>query len=180
MITSMFKDLKPDGNQWPFTHKMYCSPLRGAALATTLCFLGGCAQTQEIYSVDSHGVGLSDSQLMSRNVDPMQKHTAEERHADLTASLATDFDNPVKLLHGGFPSYPVDLRRAGVEGVVTVRFTVNENGLVEDANILSSPDERLSDLSLESIRSWRFAPLVRKGSPSKGYFVQKFPFRLVP
>lgn len=180
MIASVLRDRVTSGDQCSFVLKIDGALLRSFALATTLCFLDGCANKQENYSVDSLGRGLSDSQLMSRNIGLTQKHDAETRHAELIESLATDFDSPVKLLHGGFPSYPDDVRRAGIQGVVTVRFIVNESGLVEHANVLSSPDKRLSDVSLESIGSWRFAPLVRRGVPSRGYSIQKFPFRLTP
>jgi TonB family protein len=140
----------------------------GVVLATTIFFLSGCGHQRTTYYPDpSSG-------------EPMRKEIAEAKRSEEIAKLPTEFDEPIRLLYGGLPTYPYYLRQAGIEGAVRVGFIVNEIGGVEKATILSSPDKRLSDLSLESIRSWRFAPLKKKGTPTKAYFVQEFPFKLVP
>lgn len=54
------------------------------------------------------------------------------------------------------PDYPKKLRQAGIEGDVTVRFTVSGDGLVSgvSANYLAHPE--LARLAVEAVRRWRF------------------------
>ncbi len=55
------------------------------------------------------------------------------------------------------PKYPRDALRDGVAGEVTVAFTVNTDGSVSSATIVTSNPRRVFDsAALEAIRKWRF------------------------
>jgi protein TonB len=55
------------------------------------------------------------------------------------------------------PTYPRDALRDGVSGEVTVTFTVNADGSVSGASVVSSNPRRVFDnAALEAIRKWRF------------------------
>lgn len=55
------------------------------------------------------------------------------------------------------PAYPRDALRDGVSGEVTVAFTVNADGSVSGASVVSSNPRRVFDnAALEAIRKWRF------------------------
>ncbi|HEV2606378.1 MAG TPA: energy transducer TonB, partial [Xanthomonadaceae bacterium] len=55
------------------------------------------------------------------------------------------------------PVYPRDALRDGVSGEVTVAFTVNPDGSVSGASVVSSNPRRVFDAAaLEAIRKWRF------------------------
>ena len=55
------------------------------------------------------------------------------------------------------PTYPREALRDGVSGEVTVSFTVNADGSVSGASIVSSNPRRVFDnAALEAIRKWRF------------------------
>jgi len=56
------------------------------------------------------------------------------------------------------PVYPRDALRDGVSGEVTVAFTVNPDGSVSGASVVSSNPRRTFDgAALDAIRKWRFA-----------------------
>jgi protein TonB len=55
------------------------------------------------------------------------------------------------------PNYPRDALREGVSGEVTVAFTVNADGSVGGASIVSSTPHHVFDAAaLEAIKKWRF------------------------
>ncbi len=55
------------------------------------------------------------------------------------------------------PSYPRDALRDGVSGEVTVSFTVNPDGSVSGASVVSANPRHVFDsAALEAIRKWRF------------------------
>ncbi len=55
------------------------------------------------------------------------------------------------------PTYPRDALRDGIAGEVTVSFTVNADGSVSGASVVSSNPRRVFDnAALEAIRKWKF------------------------
>jgi protein TonB len=64
------------------------------------------------------------------------------------------------------PDYPESAREDGVSGSVTLSYTVNGEGRVEDARVVkSSGDSRLDQAALEAAKKWRYKPAVREGQP---------------
>ncbi|MGB3544540.1 TonB family protein, partial [Rubrivirga sp.] len=74
--------------------------------------------------------------------------------------------------------YPEMAREAGIEGQVVVQFVVNEQGRVEDAVVLRSPDDMLSRASLEAVNGLEFRPGQDGGVPVKTRFAVPVTFRL--
>ncbi len=74
--------------------------------------------------------------------------------------------------------YPPDARAANVQGQVVLQFVVNEQGAVEDARVLRSPDDRLSEAALAAVRASRFTPGRQRGEPVKVRFAVPVTFRL--
>ena len=74
--------------------------------------------------------------------------------------------------------YPALAREAGIEGQVVVQFVVNEEGEVEDATVLRSPDDLLSEAALAAVRQSRFEPGRNGGAPVKVRFAVPVTFRL--
>jgi len=75
--------------------------------------------------------------------------------------------------------YPDNVRKKGVEGVVLVRFVVDEHGDIKDPIILRSPD---SSLSIETLRVIslmpKWAPGENNGKPVAVYFTMPVVFQL--
>ena len=64
------------------------------------------------------------------------------------------------------PTYPREALRDGVSGEVTVSFTVNSDGSVSGASVVSSNPRRVFDgAALDAIRKWKFEP---PGQPVPG------------
>jgi TonB family protein len=107
--------------------------------------------------------------------------SAKKAKADFQAALAQmdpgETDQPPTVVHAEFPSYPLEARATRSAGVVTVQFTVDEQGSVCDPVILSSPDPLLSEASLRAIRTWKFMPRTKDGSPTKVTCLQRFAFQ---
>jgi len=66
------------------------------------------------------------------------------------------------------PLYPMRARRRGIEGWVTVRFVVNEQGRVENINITAAEPETIFDQSVrQCVSGWRFTAGNVAGIPVK-------------
>ena len=60
------------------------------------------------------------------------------------------------------PVYPQDAFIKKIEGVVTVQFVIDTNGMVGSVRVIRSVP-LLDQAAIESVRQWRFAPAVKKG-----------------
>ena len=60
------------------------------------------------------------------------------------------------------PPYPAELRKAKIEGLVTLVFVLDENGRVEDPRVENSSRPEFEKPALEAIRKWRFRPGQRR------------------
>ncbi|MGC8771677.1 MAG: energy transducer TonB [Brevinematia bacterium] len=61
------------------------------------------------------------------------------------------------------PVYPEEARRLGIEGAVVLKIYINEDGSVEDVEIVKSPNELLSIASKKAIMSVKFKPAKAAG-----------------
>jgi protein TonB len=62
------------------------------------------------------------------------------------------------------PPYPPRALRAGIEGVVTVEFTITDDGSVRDPRVVrSDPPQVFDDTVLKTILKWKFNPKVVDG-----------------
>jgi TonB family protein len=64
------------------------------------------------------------------------------------------------------PVYPVSMREAGREGVVSIEATIGADGMVASARVLSAqvhPD--FGNAALEAVRQWEFTPTLLNGTP---------------
>ena len=72
-----------------------------------------------------------------------------------------------KLVHAPQPAYTDAARAAGIEGKVRLQLTVDENGKVLDAKIVSGLGYGLDDLALAAARAVTFEGAVRCGKPAR-------------
>jgi periplasmic protein TonB len=61
------------------------------------------------------------------------------------------------------PNYPADLKRKGVEGFVEVGFIVDENGMVQNAHVLSSSQREFEQAAVLAVAKWKFKPGKKGG-----------------
>lgn len=74
-------------------------------------------------------------------------------------------------------SYPSAAKRRGITGVVKVEYVVDENGRVEQINIVDSPDRSLSNATTEVLERARFQPAEKSGRAVKVRMRAAVPYR---
>lgn len=68
------------------------------------------------------------------------------------------------IAHKVNPHYPEDVKRAGIEGAVVLRATINKAGEPTELIQISGPTE-LGPASIEAVRQWRYQPYKLNGEP---------------
>lgn len=77
------------------------------------------------------------------------------------------------------PQYPREALLKCLSGVVTMEFTILEDGSVEDPSVVSSNPPRLFDRSaLRAITRWKFKPRIVDGRPVKRRATLPLEFKL--
>ncbi|HWA87048.1 MAG TPA: energy transducer TonB, partial [Opitutus sp.] len=87
-------------------------------------------------------------------------------------------DTPVAVVYRMPPSYPVDLRSAGIEGSAEVAFVVDQSGHARDVTCPSSTHPYFARAAESAIRQWRFAPALKDGQPVATSLRQTIQFNL--
>jgi TonB family protein len=91
---------------------------------------------------------------------------------------AGDLDAEPRKLSGPSPNYPPELRKAGVQGKVTLDVTVEKDGTVSAAEVLYAPDDGLAEAAVEAVRQWRYEPVLRNDEPTRFKLVVLVQFKL--
>ncbi len=92
--------------------------------------------------------------------------SAMDLHQDIFE--ATDLDRQLVVVSRMPPVYPLNARRGGIQGWVTVRFIVNEQGRVEQVTIREAEPPEVFDQSvMRCVGGWRFQPGTVDGRPVK-------------
>ena len=77
------------------------------------------------------------------------------------------------------PTYPKRALRSGIEGIVTVEFTITIDGSVKDAEIIEAKPPNIFDKSvLRAISKWKFNPDMVDGQPVEKRARQDIKFTL--
>jgi protein TonB len=77
------------------------------------------------------------------------------------------------------PAYPARARQRGVQGHVTLKIKVSEDGAVEQVRVVDAdPKGVFEQVAIAAVRQWTFEPARYKGSPVAVAVSQKIPFRL--
>jgi protein TonB len=69
-------------------------------------------------------------------------------------------------------------RKAGIEGRVTVQFIVNEQGKVENAQVVRGIGGGCDEEALKAIRAAEFEPGMQRGRPVRVQYALSINFRL--
>lgn len=68
------------------------------------------------------------------------------------------------------PSYPGELRRRGIGGVVGLQVAINEKGEIVRVDVSDPVHPYLNYAAVQALRQWTFEPVVRKGKPVPAAF----------
>jgi len=64
------------------------------------------------------------------------------------------------------PIYPPSARAAHIGGTVVIKAMITKDGMIQNAEVVSSPDESLSQAALDAVRQWRYQPYTLNGEPA--------------
>lgn len=67
---------------------------------------------------------------------------------------------PVRMVR---PTYPQELLRDGVNGVVTISCTIDEKGAVKDVKVEKASHQAFSQPAVEAVARWKFKPAKLDG-----------------
>ena len=84
-----------------------------------------------------------------------------------------------RLTHAVAPQYPDVARLAGIEGDVTLRIFVDEDGTIRDIAPVSGPPV-LARAAVRAVEQWRYAPVLVDGHPVGVVSTVTLAFRLYP
>ncbi len=76
------------------------------------------------------------------------------------------------------PSYPRNLKRRNIEGMVICEIVIRRDGKVELIKILKSSHPGFTKLVRQTVNKWYFKPAMNNGIPVKQRIKQRFPFTL--
>ncbi len=63
------------------------------------------------------------------------------------------------------PEYTAEALKAGIQGSVKLRIGINEQGQVEEAEVVGPLDPGLDQKAIEAVKKWKFQPAMLKGKP---------------
>jgi len=68
------------------------------------------------------------------------------------------------------PTYPPEAREARITGRVILRSIISDEGMVEELEVVESPDELLTTAAVDAVKQWRFEPAKCDGEPVGVYY----------
>ena len=83
--------------------------------------------------------------------------------------LTGEMTRPVRLVRVE-PVYPEIARKARLDGRVTLRAVIAEDGRVESVEVLASTNALFNQAAVDAVRKWRYSPAVMSGRPVRVYF----------
>ena len=106
------------------------------------------------------------------------KDTEEDKLKTVSKDSECDEITHPEVIEKVNPKYPDEARKAKIMGNVIVETVINENGTVDDIEVVESPDELLSKAAVEAIRLWTFEPALCDGRPVGVYYHLTIKFSL--
>lgn len=89
-----------------------------------------------------------------------------------------DLDKIPNPLHRVAPTYPYEMKQAGISGVARVIFIVDENGRVRSPRIDSSTHREFEQPSIDAVLQWKFEPGMKDGRAVKTRMMLPLKFNL--
>lgn len=111
------------------------------------------------------------------SVNEIRSLTAAESTKDDAFDVA-DLEKRPEAVSQVAPAYPAELRKAKVEGVVTLVFVLDETGRVEEPRVENSSRPEFEKPALDAIRRWRFSPGMKGGQAVRTYIRVPMRFRV--
>ncbi len=146
-----------------------------------LSALTGCAAYQPTrYPLSSMqvGAGCTTTHLSDDEPGSVEAEAIEIYKDRVRAIKLENLDAPLQIVHMKLPDYPLQARKERIEGLVEVKFTVNEAGVVESPFLTKMSHPVLNRAAADAVTTWRFAPSYFQGKPTKVRLKLCIPFIL--
>ena len=91
--------------------------------------------------------------------------------------VTRDVIKPTKTLHVD-PQYTEIARKARIQGRVTLRATIDQQGDITDVEVLRGLQMGLTEAAVAAVRQWKFKPATLNGRPVAVYFNLTVTFQL--
>jgi TonB family protein len=83
-----------------------------------------------------------------------------------------------RLIYGPEPGFSEQARKAGVEGVILLKVTVDASGDVADVKVVKGLGSGLDEKAIEAVRTWKFKPGTEDGTPVRSEIDVEVSFHL--
>jgi TonB family protein len=140
------------------------------AIAFLVSLLAACSRSEP----PQYRVGSQEPVPGSKSESTYIRTVNAKQHNTEDAPL----DSPIRVIEAPMPDYPGSLRVLGIEGFVVVAFAVETDGSVAEATVEESAHPELAQISVETVRRWKFEPPKRNGQPTRLWLKQPFNFAL--
>jgi protein TonB len=123
------------------------------------------------YAAAARQVGMNEPGIaaLERDIAQLRAATVEPRVSN----------GQIKRTRYVAPEYPREAMLKNLEGSVKVRFTIDADGKVSDASVLSSTPGHVFDrAALNAVRRWRFEPLSVAGEPAQATIETSVVFKM--
>ena len=106
------------------------------------------------YKVNARKIAIAQSKNDAEVASALAAKKEAERKAKESVRII-----PAKIISRSSPRYPADAQKSNIEGWVTLRFTVNLEGVPQDVSVADSKPKGVFDqAALKSIKKWFFSP----------------------
>jgi TonB family protein len=141
-------------------------------LALLFVAFAGLGNPQSLFCVRAQTNEAADYKNVNRTTKPDAAQQSESQKA-----IGSNDVVPGKALKRAQPKYPKDAKKAGIQGVVTVKITVDEKGRVIQADAVSG-NQLLRGAAEKAALKFKFEPTLLYGQPVKVSGVISFNFSL--
>jgi TonB family protein len=90
---------------------------------------------------------------------PSPDATQLHRRISLSSEVAARM-----IMDNSAPIYPIEAKKAGISGKVTLQAVIGVDGLVVEAQAVSGPPE-LQQAAIKAVKAWKFKPFLLNGEP---------------
>ena len=157
--------------------------MSGVALVTMLVAAGFVGAT--VFSATVAGAGDKLSLTSPYSSGDEKPASNDEKNKASDNKLETHgFDGECveitqpEVLEKTNPKYPEEARKGKIMGNVILRSTISHDGVVEQLEVVESPDDLLTAAAVEAVEQWAFEPALCDGTPVGVYYELTIKFSL--
>jgi protein TonB len=123
----------------------------------------------ELETPSTGGDAPSTAPTTGGGTDPNAPWTGGGGDGDLPIALGAGMTPPETIFRVQ-PRYSESARKAGRQGIVVLRATIDRTGAVTDVRLVKPLGLGLDEAAINAVRQWRFTPATMQGRPVPVFF----------